>query len=125
VILAPTLIAVQTTPPPRIVLSSIIGLPVRYFVTTCGLELCILGERPSRYYPTGGVWEIDVMKRFDIYNFFKDNLTSSFLESPTVPEEIDISQIDRPADLLLEIIIPRGKRKFSFGFRPNWFFGIK
>jgi hypothetical protein len=53
------------------------------------------------------------MKRFNIHNFFKDNLTSRFLESPTVPEEIDISQIDRPANLPLEIIIPNPKRKFS------------
>jgi hypothetical protein len=76
-------------------------------------ELCILGERPSRYYPTGRVWKIHVMKRFIIYDFFNDSLKSRFLESPTVPEEIDISQIHRPADLPLEIIIPNRKRKFS------------
>jgi hypothetical protein len=98
--------AVYEPPTPAVPLSNI-GPPHRLS------ELHILGERPSRYYPTGQTWEIDVMKRFNIYNFFKDNLTSSFLESPTVPEEIDISQIDRPVDLPLEITIPKGKRKFS------------
>ena len=97
--------AVYEPPTPAVPLSNI--APPRRLS-----ELRILGERPSRYYPTGRVWEIDVMKRFNIYNFFKDNLTSRFLESPTVPEEIDISQIDRPVDLPLEIVIPNGKENF-------------
>ena len=53
------------------------------------------------------------MKRFDIYNFFKDNLTSKFLESPIIPEELDISKIVKPVDLPSEITIPNRKRKTS------------
>jgi hypothetical protein len=54
------------------------------------------------------------MKRFNIYNFFKDNLTSKFLESPNIPEEIDISKIVKPVNLPSEIItIPNRKRKIS------------
>jgi hypothetical protein len=48
--------------------------------------------------PTNGPIQIWVMKRFDIYNFFKVNLTSKFLESPVPPSEI---------------IIPSRKRKIS------------
>jgi hypothetical protein len=38
--------------------------------------------------PTNGPIQIWVMKRFDIYNFFKVNLTSKFLESLKPPLEI-------------------------------------
>ena len=54
--------AVYEPPTPGVPLSNI-GPPRRLS------ELHILGERPSRYYPTGRVWEIDVMKRFNIYIF--------------------------------------------------------
>jgi hypothetical protein len=53
------------------------------------------------------------MKRFNIYNFFKDNLTSKFLESPSIPEETDISKIVKPVDLPSKITIPNRKRKIS------------
>jgi hypothetical protein len=53
------------------------------------------------------------MKRFDIYNFFKDNLTSKFLELPIIPEEVDISKIAKPLDL------PSEMKKENFGFRSN------
>jgi hypothetical protein len=51
------------------------------------------------------------MKRFDIYNVFKDNLTFKFLESSNIPEETDISKIVKPVDLPSEITIPNKKRK--------------
>jgi hypothetical protein len=61
-------------------------------------ELRILEEQPLKYRPIHRVWDLWVMKRIDIYNFFKDDLTSKFLESPKPP---------------LEIIIPSRKRKIS------------
>jgi hypothetical protein len=65
------------------------------------------------YYPTGQVWDIPIQKQLDIYNIFKDNLTSKFLELQIVPEEVDTSIIDRPTNLPTEIIIADRKRKFS------------
>jgi hypothetical protein len=98
--------AVYEPPTPPVTLSSIGPL---HRIS----ELRILGERPSKYNPTGLGWNIPIKKRFDIYNFFKDNLTSKFLESPIVPEEVDTSKINRQTDLPLEIIITDRKRKFS------------
>jgi hypothetical protein len=35
--------------------------------------------------PTYGVWELWLWKRLGTYNFFKDNITSIFLESSAEP----------------------------------------
>jgi hypothetical protein len=61
-------------------------------------ELRVLDRLDTEYViPTNGPIQ-RVMKRFDIYNFFKVDLTSKFLESPRPPSEI---------------IIPSRKRKIS------------
>jgi hypothetical protein len=49
-------------------------------------ELRILERPPTQYIPpANGVWEFWLCRRFRVFNFFKYNISSVFLESPPVP----------------------------------------
>jgi hypothetical protein len=62
-------------------------------------ELRVLERQRSEYVPSpNGVWEFWFFRRLKVFNFFKYDLTSKFLESPGPPSET---------------IAPNRKRKIS------------
>jgi hypothetical protein len=82
-------------PPTALVPLSRIGPPQKVS------ELRVLDRPLLEYIPLNGIWtspDIIFAKRFRVFNFFKYNISSLFLESPGPP---------------LEIIITNKKRKIS------------